>query len=183
MVCQDKEVTNRVRVYPAGAGYDDDPRRRLGTAAGETRLMGLSSYSGFSATRLGFAPKARWLYTRVSEVESGESIRCGATIAPARRLANWPNIRPCGVTLPRSAQLTSEAAETLWSASGGGPAASGEAAVTRDRRDRERPAVRWAVGAAVCGAVGCGRSDGLLSVATDDGRRVLCPRHARRYRR
>jgi hypothetical protein len=42
----------------------------------------------------------------------------------------------------RSADLSSEAAETLRSASGGGPAASGEAAVTRDRRDRERHAVR-----------------------------------------
>ena len=41
----------------------------------------------------------------------------------------------------RSADLTSEAAETLRSArTGGGP--SGEAAVTRDRRDRERPAGR-----------------------------------------
>ena len=40
-----------------------------------------------------------------------------------------------------SADLTSEAAETLRSArTGGGP--SGEAAVTRDRRDRERHAVR-----------------------------------------
>ena len=125
-----------MRVYPAGAGYDDDPRRRLGTAAGETSLSGLSSYSGFSATRLGFAPKARWLYTRASEVESGESIRCGATIAPARRLANWPNI------LPRSAQLTSEAAETLRSASGGVPAASGEAAATEGPEGPRRQAVR-----------------------------------------
>jgi len=30
---------------PAGAGYDGNPRRRLRIAAGETRLMGLSSYS------------------------------------------------------------------------------------------------------------------------------------------
>lgn len=44
--------------------------------------------------------------------------------------------------ISRSAGLTSKAAETLWCASGGGPAASAEAAVTRDRRDRERHAVR-----------------------------------------
>jgi len=80
-----------------------------------------------------------------------------------------------------SADTTSKAAETLRSASGGVPAASGEAAATSERSERKRRAVRWAVGAEVCGAVGCGRSDGLLSVATGDGRRVLCPEHARRW--
>ena len=64
----------------------------------------------------------------------------------------------------------------------GGPGPNGEAAVTRDRRDRERPAVRLAVGADVCGAAGCRRTDGLLVVPTVHGRRVLCPLHARGVR-
>ena len=42
----------------------------------------------------------------------------------------------------RSADLTSKAGETLRSPNGGVPAVRGEGAVTRDRRDRERPAVR-----------------------------------------
>jgi hypothetical protein len=57
----------------------------------------------------------------------------------------------------------------------------GEAAATSERSERKRETVRWAVEAEVCGVVGCGRSDGLLSVATDGGRRVLCPEHARRW--
>jgi hypothetical protein len=86
-----------------------------------------------------------------------------------------------------SADLASEAAETLRSVRRGGPAPNGEAAVTRDRRDRDRAAgrggagrVRFAVGADCCGAAGCRRTDALLVVETAHGRRVLCPLHARR---
>lgn len=43
---------------------------------------------------------------------------------------------------PCSVEFGTKAAETLWCASGGVPAASAEAAATRDRRDRERQAVR-----------------------------------------
>ena len=39
-------------------------------------------------------------------------------------------------------------------------------------------AVRWAVEAAVCGALGCRETDGLLSVRTEEGERVLCAEHA-----
>ena len=81
----------------------------------------------------------------------------------------------------RSADLGTKAAATLWSASGGVPAASGAAAATRDRRDRERPAVRFAVEAVACGALGCRRSDGLLELRVDGDQRVLCPAHARRW--
>jgi len=90
----------------------------------------------------------------------------------------------------RSADLTSKAGETLRSPNGGVPAVRGEAAVTRDRRDRERPAVaegcgavsmRWAVGADCCGAMGCRESDGLVRVEDGGDRRVLCLWHARRW--
>lgn len=66
----------------------------------------------------------------------------------------------------------------MRSARGGVPASSGEAAVTRDRRDRKRPAVRFAVDADCCGVVGCRVSDGLLLVERGDDRRVLCVTHA-----
>jgi len=39
-------------------------------------------------------------------------------------------------------------------------------------------AVRWAVEAAVCGALGCRETEGLLSVRTEEGERVLCAEHA-----
>jgi hypothetical protein len=85
---------------------------------------------------------------------------------------------------PRSADLASEAAETLRSARGGGPASSGEAAVTADRREaNERrcggAVVRFAVDADCCGAVGCREKDDLLLVERDGDRRVLCVTHAR----
>lgn len=183
-MCQDKEATNRVRMYPEGAGYDDGPRWRVETAAGETRLAGLSSYPSRSAVRLGFAPKAR----RPENARDGlkrslcvSFISCATTGNSARLRANWPSVASIGMNLSRSADLGTEAAETLRSPSGGVPAARGEAAATSERSERERLAVRWAVEAEVCGAVGCGRSDGLLSVATGDGRRVLCPEHARRW--
>ena len=51
----------------------------------------------------------------------------------------------------RSADLSSEAAETLRCARSGGPGPSAEAAVTRDRRDRERHAVRSRSGAESAG--------------------------------
>ena len=101
--------------HPEGAGCDDDPRRRLRIAAGGRRWEALSSYLTRSAVRKVFSTDAR-------RPEN-------ASDAPKRRLR-------------RSAGLTSKAAETLRSASGGVPVASGEAAVTRDRRDRERHAVR-----------------------------------------
>lgn len=79
----------------------------------------------------------------------------------------------------RSADLGTKAAETLRCASGGVSAASAEAAATRDRRDRERQAVRFAVEAECCGALGCRRSEGLMELRVDGERRVLCARCAR----
>ena len=76
----------------------------------------------------------------------------------------------------------------MWCARSGGPGPSAEAAVTRDRRDRERLAgrlrggavsVRWAVGADVCGVVGCRESERLVRLEVGGERRVLCLPHAR----
>ena len=104
------------------------------------------------------------------------------SFSPERQTVFGEPTRPFQAFTDRlSADLTSKAAETLRSPNGGVPAVRGEAAATSERSERKREAVRWAVGAEVCGAVGCGRSDGLLSVATGDGRRVLCPEHARRW--
>lgn len=81
----------------------------------------------------------------------------------------------------RSADLGTKAAETLRCASGGVPAASAEAAATRDRRDRERQAVRFAVEAECCGALGCRQSEGLMELRVGGDRRVLCAGCARRW--
>ena len=167
-----------MKVHPEGAGCDDDPRRRLRIAAGGRRWGALSSYPSRSAVRLGFAPKARRSETARDGLKRSlcvSFVSCAATGNSARYCVSW------GTRVHHLAQLGTEAAETLRSPSGGVPAARGEAAATSERSERKREAVRWAVGAEVCGAVGCGRSDGLLSVATGDGRRVLCPEHARRW--
>ena len=101
--------------------------------------------------------------------------------APVRKAFSADARRPVShANSLHSADLASEAAETLRSARGGGPASSGEAAVTEGPEGPEREAVRLAVGADVCGAAGCRRTDGLLVVPTAHGRRVLCPLHARR---
>jgi len=162
-----------VRTHPAGAGYDDDPRRGWDRRRGDV--------PDWAVVVSSFCPR---LNSRFGSLRRSENVSHGLKrpLCPSsRHLANWPNITPFGVTLPHSAQLPSKAAETLRSPNGGVPAVRGEAAATSERSERKRRAVRWAVGAEVCGAVGCGRSDGLLSVATGDGRRVLCPEHARRW--
>jgi hypothetical protein len=46
---------------------------------------------------------------------------------------------------------------------------------------RNSSAVRFAVGADVCGAIGCRETDGLLVVEQGGETRTLCPDHARRW--
>jgi len=173
-----------MRTHPAGAGCDD-PVRRLGTAGRVLRWQALSSYPSSVPVRKAFAADAwrpettRYGLKRPLYRLSGGCPVWGK-VAPNRAI--WHHIGPSGATSRHSADLASEAAETLRSVRSGGPGPNGEAAVTRDRRDRERPAVRLAVGADVCGAAGCRRTDGLLVVPTVHGRRVLCPLHARGVR-
>jgi len=74
----------------------------------------------------------------------------------------------------------------LWSVRAAVRGSSGAARATGDRREpNERRggggAVRFAVGAEVCGAVGCNRSDGLMRVVLDGESRTLCPVHLRRW--
>jgi hypothetical protein len=184
-----------VKVHPEGAGCDGNPRWRLEIAAGETRLTGLSSYPSRSAVRLGFAPKAR----RSETVEDGLKRSLRSPLGGCANKSNTARSRAkCYDTVfsvdgsvnsevERSADLGAKAAETLRSARSGGPGPSGEAAALRGTGGTETGrrggcgAVRFAVEAEVCGAMGCGRTRGLLVVPTDDGRLVLCPYHARRY--
>jgi predicted ThiF/HesA family dinucleotide-utilizing enzyme len=50
-----------------------------------------------------------------------------------------------------------------------------------DRCDIATCAVRFVVGADVCGALGCRETSGLLKVERGHETRVLCPDHARRW--
>ena len=178
-----------MRTHPAGAGYDDDPRRGWDRRRGDVPdgAVVVSSFCPRLNSRFGSLRRSENVLHGLKLSLCPSSGGCPTSCKFARHHANQPDIYCCcvtsdwGVVTYDPAGLTSEAAETLWSASGGGPAASGEAAATSERSERKRRAVRWAVSAEVCGAVGCGRSDGLLSVATGDGRRVLCPEHARRW--
>ena len=169
-----------MRTHPAGAGYDDDPRRGWDRRRGDVPDGAVVVSS--------FCPR---LNSRFGSLRRSENVSHGLkrSLCPStRHLANWPNIRLFGVTLPRSAQLPSEAAETLRCARSGGPGPSAEAAVSRDRRDRERQAVRsrggvvrFAVEAECCGAMGCRETGGLLLVEKGNDRRVLCVTHAQRW--
>ncbi len=74
--------------------------------------------------------------------------------------------------------------ETLRCASAVGPA---RAPSDRDEggptgtTDLPGGTVRWAVGASVCGALGCVETEGLVEVEQDGKTRVLCLDHARRW--
>jgi hypothetical protein len=74
--------------------------------------------------------------------------------------------------------------ETLWCASAVGPARApsdrtegGPTGTT----DLSGCVERWAVDAAVCGALGCVESDGLVRVTLNGKTRVLCVAHAREW--
>jgi hypothetical protein len=58
-----------------------------------------------------------------------------------------------------------------------------DAAAEAPAEAAERAAVRFAVDAEVCGALGCRETSGLLEVAVDGERRVLCADHAGRWGR
>ena len=131
---------------PESAGRDDDPRRRLGTAAGETTLVGVSSCLSSVAVRKVLSGNARRPIPVVLGLEPpvfGGSLQ---RISCLQRTNSVPfgtgSGHLCRDIVSRSAELGAEAAEILISPSGGVPAARGEAAAKRDRRDRERRAVR-----------------------------------------
>ena len=185
--------------YPAGAGCDDDPRRRPGIAAEGRAWGGVSSPLSSAAARIVVSAHSGRPYSLYSPGRTGESVGlvgCPNTGSIACERATGLTVRATELTVPlcectdsshlpagssRTAELGTEAAEILISPSGGVPAARGEAAATSERSERERVAVRFAVEAVCCGVVGCQRSDGLLRVETPHGPRVLCPAHLRRW--
>ena len=171
--------------HPAGAGCDDDPR----TATEDRRRGDEPSWMGavvvpFSCRRLNspFGSLRRpecalEVLKRRLTVCGLQSVGCLVGAIPSSEItvsSSELTERSTELTerssksetraVERSADVTSEAAETLRSASGGGPAASGEAAVTRDRRDRERHAVRSRGGSESAGwrevVAWCGATEG-----------------------
>ena len=166
--------------YPAGAGCDDDPRRRWDRRRGDVPDWAVVVSTFCRRPQRLFADARRPDSPRRT-AESVDLVSCGAT-------TRLPKVGQIGLTScqlsqsrPKRPELGTEAAEILISPSGGVPAARGEAAATSERSERERVAVRFAVEAVCCGVVGCQRSDGLLRVETPHGPRVLCPAHLRRW--
>ena len=129
--------------YPAGAGCDDDPRRRWDRRRGDEAgwpvvvpFSGRRLNSPFGSLRrseIALDARKRPLCLLFFDLGGDDFVISSDGFAGYIRLIS---------RLGRPVDLASKAAETLRSASGGGPVASGEAAVTRDRRDRERHAVR-----------------------------------------
>jgi len=161
-----------VKVHPEGAGHDDDPRRRLRIAAEGSNLCGngLSSCYTPSADRLMLTQNASRLDLGGRERESRKS-----AVLP---VCSDVDLHPVGLGTKRAA--------TLWSVRAAVRGSNGAARATGDQREpNERRggggAVRFAVGAEVCGAVGCNRSDGLMRVVLDGESRTLCPVHLRRW--
>jgi len=66
----------------------------------------------------------------------------GGVRRPSSHVSSAESVGLVGVGLHHSAKLGTKAAETLRSASGGVPAASGSAAATSERSERKREAVR-----------------------------------------
>jgi hypothetical protein len=75
------------------------------------------------------------------------------------------------------------AAESADAAGSGGLPPTRKPERQRDRRDRERAAVRFAVDAECCGALSCRETEALVRVDQGGETRVLCADHARRWLR
>jgi hypothetical protein len=160
-----------VRLHPDGAGRDDDPGWRFGTAAGTRAVTGLlSSYLTPSADRLILTQNASRLDLGGKERESRKS-----AVLP---VCSDVDLHPVGLGTKRAATLRSVRAAVRGS--NGAARATGDQREPNERRGGDG-AVRFAVGAEVCGAVGCNRSDGLMRVVLDGESRTLCPVHVRRW--
>ena len=129
--------------YPAGAGCDDDPRRRWDRRRGDVpdgavvvpfscrRLN--SPFGSLRRSEIALDARKRPLCLLFFDLgDDGFVISSDGLVGYIRLISR----------LGRLADLASEAAEILISASGGGPAASGEAAATSERSERKRHAVR-----------------------------------------
>ena len=153
--------TNDVKDSPGRAGRDDDPRWRLEIAAG-VAVGGLSSCSASPSAHKSLPQKRE--AADVSLEGGTEWQLAGATTLE--------------VGTKRAATLRSVRAAVRGS--NGAARATGDRRSPNDRRGGGG-SVRWAVGAEVCGAVGCSRSDGLMHVVVDGESRTLCPVHLRRW--
>jgi len=85
---------------PAGAGYDDDPRRRLRIAAGETGLCesGLTSYSVSVPVCKAFTADARRQTFDVLDRETH-------VFGDSRHGVTWCKVAPYGAKLGQTATL------------------------------------------------------------------------------
>ena len=129
--------------YPAGAGCDDDPRRgwdrRRGDEAEGPVVVPFSCrrlnspFGSLRRSEIALDARKRPLCLLFFDLgDDGFVISSDGLVGYIRLISR----------LGRLADLASEAAEILISASGGGPAASGEAAATSERSERKRHAVR-----------------------------------------
>jgi hypothetical protein len=167
--------------HPAGTGCDDGPRWRWDRRRGDDALTGLSSFSGSATAHKSFSAQREAVESYALGPERPAYGTCASSGTFARCWANCRYIAPTGSMLSHSADLASKREATLWCARSGGPGPSAASSATSERSERERPAVRWAVGADCCGAVGCSRSDGLMRVVVDGESRTLCPAHLARW--
>ena len=154
--------TNDVKGCPGEAGRDDDPRWRWDRRRGNQAVTGLSScFASPSAHK--------------SLPQKREAADVGLEGGTEWQLAGATTLE---VGTKRAATLRSVRAAVRGSS--GAARATGDRRSPNDRRGGGG-AVRWAVGAEVCGAVGCSRSDGLMRVVVDGESRTLCPVHLRRW--
>jgi len=156
--------------HPAGAGYDDDPRRgwdrRRGDEAGRPVVVSFSCrrpQSFFAEARRSISPRRTAESVGLVSCPKTGSIACERAAELTVR-ATELTVRATELTVsshlaqgcPKWPELGTEAAETLRSASGGGPAASGEAAATEGPEGPRRQAGRsWGGrGARLTGGIG-----------------------------
>ena len=135
--------------YPAGAGCDDDPRRGWDRRRGDVPDWAVVVPFFCRRPQRLFADARRSISPRRT-VESVGLVGYPNTGGIACDRATELTVRATELTVPshlawgcdKWTELGTEAAEILISASGGGPAASGEAAATSERSERKRHAVR-----------------------------------------
>ena len=141
--------------YPAGAGCDDDPRRRWDRRRGDM--------AGRPVVVLTFCRRLNSLYGSLRRsdsprrtVESVVSGGCRCKDVSSLYVLNLCRSACDRVNLRRSVQLGAKAAETLRSARSGVPGPSGEAAATEGPEGPRRQAVRsrGGRGARLTGGIG-----------------------------
>jgi len=136
-----------------------------------------------TATQARFA--SRWGSSRCLWVPAGSAGLCEAPTGASWLCASVDSLTPRDVPVcsVKALEASKRPATLRCARSGGpGPSAAGRAPATGGSRTSGGVvAVRFAVEAVACGAVGCRESAGLLELRADGERRVLCPAHASRW--